>query len=266
MTHSHLRGAVVPPRDDATPASFDRAHGITASELMWRLSREAYGADYPDDVQPFGMTTWWTLGRFISGLRLGGGRRLVDLACGRGGVGLWLARATRARLTGVDFSPAAVREAASRAPEFVPAGRASFVVGDLAATGLESGTADGAVCADAVFFAPDRVAVFAEVARILRPGARFVFTADESDDADRPRAVPDWTPIVEAGGLVLEGRENIPHWREGLQAMYAVWLANIDEVRRTLGEPSANDLTEEATQVGPTLSGRTGVLYTAVRP
>ena len=96
MTHSHVRGAVVPQRDGVTPESFDRAHGITASELMWRLSREAYGPDYPDDVQPFGMTIWWTLGRFISGLRLGGGRHLVDLACGRGGVGLWLARATRA--------------------------------------------------------------------------------------------------------------------------------------------------------------------------
>lgn len=67
----------------------------------------------------------------VSGLRVGAGQRLLDLACGRGGVGLWLARATGAQLTGVDWSPVVVREATARAPEFVPAQRASFAVGDL---------------------------------------------------------------------------------------------------------------------------------------
>jgi ubiquinone/menaquinone biosynthesis C-methylase UbiE len=232
---------------------------------MWRLAREAYGADYPEELQPWGMTTWWALGRFVSGLRVGAGQHLLDLACGRGGVGLWLARATGAQLTGVDWSPAAVREATARAPEFVPAQRASFVIGDLAATGLESGSVHAAVCADAVFFAGDRVAVFAEMARVLRPGARFVFTADESEDPERPAAVPDWAPIVEAGGLIVESREEIPHWREDMRRMYDIWLASIDEVRRTLGDESAEDLIQEATQVGPTLDGRTGVLYTTCR-
>jgi ubiquinone/menaquinone biosynthesis C-methylase UbiE len=232
---------------------------------MWRLAREAYGDDYPGELQPWGVTTWWTLGRFVSGLRIGAGQHLLDLACGRGGAGLWLARATGARLTGVDWSPAAVREATARAPEFVPAQHALFVVGDLAATGLETGSVHAAVCADAVFFAIDRVAVFAEMTRVLRSGARFVFTADESEDPGRPAAVPDWAPIVEAGGLIVESREEIPHWREDLQGMYDTWIANIDEVRRTLGDESAEDLILEATQVGPTLVHRTGVLYTTRR-
>ena len=174
MTDGQLRGAVVPARPGVTPEEFDRAHGTTAkSELIWRLAREAYGADYPDEVQSWGMTTWWTLGRFVSGLRAGPGHHLLDLACGRGGFGLWLARATGARLTGVDWSPVAVREATARAPQFGPTGRASFAVGDLAATGLESGSVHAAVCADAIFFGTDRIAVFAEMTRVLRPGARF---------------------------------------------------------------------------------------------
>jgi ubiquinone/menaquinone biosynthesis C-methylase UbiE len=264
MSESPIRGAVVPPRDGINPETFDRAHGTTAkSELLWRLSREAYGDDYPDEIQPWGMTTWWTLGQFIAGLRVGPGQQLVDLACGRAGVGLWLARATGAQLTGVDWSPAAVSEATARAPQFVPAGRASFVVGDLAATGLETGTADGVVCADAVFFATDRVAVFTEMARILRPGKRFVFTADESDDPDRDRAVPDWGPIIRAGGLHVVSRVEIPDWHADLQRMYDGWLNNIDELRESLDEESVEDLIGEATAVGPTLSNRTGVLYTA---
>jgi ubiquinone/menaquinone biosynthesis C-methylase UbiE len=266
MSDSPIRGAVVPPRDDLTPESFDRAHGMDAkSELLWQLSREAYGADYPNEVEPWGMTTWWTLGQYVAGLRVGPGQHLVDLACGRAGVGLWLARATGAQLTGVDWSPVAVSEATARVPHFVPAERASFVVGDLAATGLESGTADAVVCADAVFFATDRIAVFAEMARILRPGGRFVFTVDESDDADREAAVPDWAPIIRAGGLSVVSRVEIPHWREDLQRMYDGWLGNIDALRESLDEESIDDLIGEATTVGPTLSNRTGVLYVAER-
>ena len=265
MTGHSLKGANAPARPDATPDTFDRAHGTTANALMWRLSREAYGVDYPEQVQPWGMTTWWTLGRFIAGLRIGPGQSLLDLACGRAGVGLWLARATDARLTGVDFSPVAVATASARATEFVAEGRARFSVGELAATGLPDHSIDGAVCADAVFFATDRIAVFAEMRRILRPGARFLFTADESD-TDRPAAVPDWTPLIEAGGLVVDAKEEIPLWRESLQGMYNTWMARIDEVRRELGDESAEDLIDEATHVGPSLSARTGVLYTTRRP
>src|SRR5437660_8142298 len=118
------RGAVAPPRP-FTAEDFDRAHGETAqSDLLWRLSNRAYGADCPTELQAWGMTTWWTLGRFVSGLRLSPGHRLLDLACGRGGVGLWLARATSTKLVGVDWSAAGVSAAAARAADFVPAGRA----------------------------------------------------------------------------------------------------------------------------------------------
>lgn len=268
MTESGVslpRGAVVAPRP-ITAEDFDRAHGETAnSDLLWRLSSEAYGADCPTELQAWGMTTWWTLGQFVSGLRLRPGQLLLDLACGRGGVGLWLARATDTELVGVDWSPAGVRAAAERAPAFVASGRARFQVGDLAATGLPDESVDGAVCADAVFFASDRIAVFAELARVLRPGGRFLFTADESDDPDRAGAVPDWAPIIERGGLTVVARAEIPRWADQLQAMYDNWLANIDELRAELGDQSADDLIEEATSVGPTLARRTGVLYTTER-
>lgn len=265
VSASTIRGAIVPARPEANAETFDRAHERTASELMWRLSHEAYGEDYPAEVRPWGMTTWWTLGQYVAALRIGVGEHLVDLACGRGGVGLWLARATGARLTGVDWSSAGVRAAAQTASAFVPAGRANFVVGDLAATGLDDDSVDGMVCADAVFFAPNRVAVFAEASRVLRRGARLAFTADESA-ADRPHAVPDWAPIIEAGGLVVESRAEIPRFSEQLQGMYNVWLGHIEQVRATLGDESAQDLVDEATQVGPTLADRTGVMYVARNP
>jgi ubiquinone/menaquinone biosynthesis C-methylase UbiE len=257
------RGAVMPP-SSVTTDDFDRAHGQYAkSDLFWRVVKDAYGADCPTETQTWGMTTWWTLGRFVSGLRLGPDQLLLDLACGRGGVGLWLARALNVNLVGVDWSSAGILEATERSTLFVAPGRARFQVGDLTSTGLDAEGIDGAVCADAVFFAEDRIAVFADMARVLRPGGRFLFTASESDDPDRAGAVPDWAPIIERGGLGVVTREEIPNWATQLKRMYDAWVENIDVLRAESGDEFANDLLDEAHTVGPTLSRRTGMLYTA---
>jgi SAM-dependent methyltransferase len=136
----------------------------------------------------------------------------------------------------------------------------------MTATGLDAESVDGAICADAVFFAQDRIAVFVEIERVLRPGGRFLFTADESDDLERPMAVPDWAPIIERGGLIVVSREEIPNWGAQLKEMYEAWVENIDALRTELGNETANDLLAEAQNVGPTLPRRTGVLYTAEKP
>lgn len=256
-----------PPELAPTAESFDLMHETFDRETIGtRLAAEAYGADYPAEVQAFGMTTWWVLGRYVSELRIGPGMQLVDLACGRGGPGLWVARATGAALTGVDWSAQGIASAQRRAADFVPEGRARFQVGELTATGLPDASADAAMCADAIFFATDRVAAFAEVARILRPGARFVFTCDEDDRRERQSAVPDWTPLAEAGGLRIERKDEVPHFAEQLQRMYDLWLEHLDEIRAEMGDDVAAEYEAEANMVGPTLAGRTALIITAVRP
>ncbi len=266
MTDTDLslpRGAVTPP-SSVTVDDFDRAHGEAArSDLLWQVCHRAIGGDCPTEVQAWGGTTWWTLGRLVSGLRLSPSQLLLDLACGRGGVGLWLARALNVNLVGVDWSAAGIRAAADRSIEFVPPGCARFLLGDMTATGLDAESVDGAICADAVFFAHDRIAVFAEMARVLRPEGRFLFTADEDDTPERRMAVPNWAPIIERGGLTVVAREEIPNWSAQLQRTYDAWVENIDALRAELGDQSADDLLEEAQSVGPTLSRRTGVLYIA---
>ena len=133
----------------------------------------------------------------------------------------------------------------------------------MTATGLKAESVDGAICADAIFFAPDGIAVFAEMARVLKPGGRFLFTASESDNPDSSTAVPDWAPIIELGGLAVVMREEVPNWATQIKRMYDAWLENIDALRAELGDQSAEDLADEAHTVAPTLSQRTGVLCTA---
>jgi hypothetical protein len=61
-------------------------------------------------------------------------------------------------------------------------------------------------------------------------------------------------------------REQIPNWATQLKEMYDAWMENIDALRAGLGDDVADDLVDEAHTVGPTLSSRTGVMYTAERP
>ncbi|WP_345508806.1 class I SAM-dependent methyltransferase [Terrabacter aeriphilus] len=250
-----------------TGAAYDAGYVATASTSLLRdLAAQAYGEDYPREVEPFGMTTWWVLGQVVAHARVGPGHRLVDLACGRGGPGLWLARATGASLVGVDWSSVAVEASRERAASFVPEGRARFVVGDLAETGLPDGSADAVVCLDAIFFAPDRVATLREVRRVLRPGGRFVFTASEGVTAPGRHAVPDWEPLLSAAGLTLEWRAPVPGFAEHLRRMYALWLEHLDRIVAELGPGPARSMEQEARSLGPTLQPGQGVLVVARRP
>jgi ubiquinone/menaquinone biosynthesis C-methylase UbiE len=197
---------------------------------------------------------------------MGPGAVFGDLACGRGGPGLWLARATSASLIGVDWSEVAIAEATARAGEFVSADRAQFVVGYLDASGLVDQSLHGAVCIDALFFAPDRIAALREVGRVLRPGGRFLFTAHETVEPTRPADVLDWSDLVQAADLEVVSKEMIPGCVERTQRLYHLWLEHLDELRRELGDVVAGQLATEATTVGPTLASRRPLLVTARRP
>ena len=99
------------------PAAFDAHFRAQAgSTLLPELWARAWGEDYPAEVEPFSPCSWSLLSSLVGALRLPPGATLVDLGCGRGGPGLWLARAMNARLVGIDWSAVAVEFAAQRAP------------------------------------------------------------------------------------------------------------------------------------------------------
>ncbi|GIJ46782.1 hypothetical protein Val02_36680 [Virgisporangium aliadipatigenens] len=222
---------------------YDAAHtAVHASPLMRRLAAEAMGEDYPAEVDPSSSCSWWLLGRLVAALRMPPGGRLVDLGCGRGGPGLWLARALGAQLHGVDFSRAAGEIAAARAADFGLAGRARFEKGTFERTGVADGWATGAVSVDALPFTPDRPAALREARRILAPGARLAFTARITPGSERG----DWPAMARAAGfevedaVVDEGAD--PYWRR----LHASWLAHADALIAELGERPAGNLLTEA--------------------
>lgn len=129
------------------------------------------------------------------------GDLLVDLGCGRGGPGLWLARETSARLVGLDFSPKGIALAIHTAERFALTTPAQFRVA----------SADGVVSVDAFPFAPDRDAALRELRRVLRPGARAVFTAKSADDRPQgPGGMSAWPDRIADAGLEIDHDELRP--------------------------------------------------------
>jgi len=238
----------------------DVYQGQQQSPTFRSFFREVFGDDYDEEVDHTGFLTKTDLRNLAIHLGLRKDDALVDLACGMGGAGLWVARAAGARLIGIDISSAAIQKARQRVAAFGLAGRAEFRVGDIAATGLEAASVDGAMSVDSLYLVPDQTGAIRETARLLRSGACFVFTTWE---VDQTAMIHDYRPLLERAGFVVQSREETPNWRERQQAIYERILAQRDTLIREMGEPSARFWIRGAETELPRLSRMRRVLIAA---
>jgi SAM-dependent methyltransferase len=194
---------------------------MTGSPVMDQIQQRHLGL--PPSLLSTSLLGWDGIAEVTAALRLGAGGTLVDLACGRGGYGLEIAGRTGARLVGVDFSAEAVRQAREHARRLGAA--AEFRIGDLAATGLDTGSADAVLCVDAIHFAPRPEAAYREIARVLSPGGRAVLTnwepltPDDERLPERLRRVDLRAGLTAAGFVDVEVAER-PGWRAAERAMW----------------------------------------------
>ena len=140
---------------------------------MQRIRREGYGED-------IGQHSWVTADEMradIRRLQLTSSSKLIDLGCGPCGPLTFVLNTVRCTGVGVDVIEAALRVGRERAE--------SMGIADLLVTrqadlnvGLpyEASSFDAAISLDAVIHVSERAGLFAEVARLLRPGGRFLFT------------------------------------------------------------------------------------------
>lgn len=184
----------------------------------------------PPELQSTSSLTWQGIAEVTEALRMPQDGLLVDLACGRGGYGIEVARRTGARLLGVDFSGVALAQARVSSARLLPAGRSEFRVGTLVATGLPAGVADGLMCVDAVQFADPPLAALLEFRRLLASGARLVLScweaAEPPDERVPPRihAVNLRRDLPAAGFAGVQVHEK-PEWREVERRMWQEALA-----------------------------------------
>lgn len=222
---------------------------------FWGIYADAFGAAYPNEIEPFGQCSWWMLAQMVEGLMLEPDQQLVDLGCGSGGPGLWLARAFAANLTGMDFSPVAIANASQRAKKLHFTTKSDFRIGLIEDTRLPSASADGVICIDAISNTSSCLVALREIFRILRPGGRAMVTVGETSCASptHPRAVSNWHSLVTSAGLTLTERTLIPYANGAWQRFYAIWCSREQVLREHLGNRLVHHFLREADKVLPLL-------------
>lgn len=152
---------------------FDNTYARFNEQVLAAIRQETFGHD-------IGQNSWTTIDeydRFISWLQLAPDHHVLEIASGSGGPARYLATLQNCRVTGIDVNESGVATSAHSAAEANLSHRVSFQVADAnAALPIADRTFDALMCIDSMNHFPDRLRVFREWNRVLRPSGRAVFT------------------------------------------------------------------------------------------
>lgn len=228
---------------------FDQFYAVqNRSETLKAIFRDATGMNYfSAEIVPYSFVSASDLQRIASLLRVAEGQHFADIACGNGSLGLWLAKTTNAFLSGIDLSSSAIELAKEKAKALGLATVSRFSTGSFENTGLESDSMDAAVSLDAIWLAADQQQALMEIARILRKGARFVFTSWEQH-IPMPfvkQPVKNYRPLLGAAGFEVDTYEYLPDSEQLMNAVYEGIRNSQTQLLEEMGDP-VNSLIGEA--------------------
>jgi ubiquinone/menaquinone biosynthesis C-methylase UbiE len=161
------------------PVASHYTHGSLKEEVREKLA--AAGKDLDDltveDLAPLDHLH----GRGVSAtkdmidyLALVPGQGVIDIGCGVGGPARYVAATTEATVTGIDLTPEFVELATWLSDLTGLAGQTSFMEANALDLPFDDASFDAGFTQNVSMSVPDKAQFFAEAARVLKPGARFV--------------------------------------------------------------------------------------------
>jgi SAM-dependent methyltransferase len=218
---------------------------------LWRSN--AYRGDFPVGFAHIGFLTLSEAQRLLALLTPSAGDVIVDVACGTGGPGLWMAQQAGASLIGVDPSASGLAAARGRAIQAGLDGRSRFEQGSFERIPLPDRSADVLMSIEAFQYAPDKRAGLREFARILRPGGRLGLICFEVDPAKVTGfpvlgidPVIDYHPLLEAVGFNVQAYEETSGWGERVEAAFSAIVNAAEVLTAEMGEQAAASAVAEA--------------------
>jgi ubiquinone/menaquinone biosynthesis C-methylase UbiE len=183
---------------------------------------------------------------------------LLDLGCGTGLLGAWMAAQLQADLVAIDFSPVAISIARRLAAGYKSI-KKTFQVASFDSTGLEGRSVAAAFSLDALYLAQDPGGALKELQRIMMPGAPLVFTY-YLHSRDRL----DWLQLTKDAGLtVLAVADLTATWRARMKEKHLRRWAHRDAIKKELRQRANPELSVTASMLG--LDGRPSYIESTVR-
>ncbi len=116
---------------------------------------------------------------------------VLDVGCGIGGAARYIAANLGCRVTGIDLTPDFIAVARALTDMTGLQQKASFTVASALDMPFEAGAFDAAITLHVAMNIPDRAGLYAEVARVLKPGGAFcVYDVMRKGDGEIPYPMP----------------------------------------------------------------------------
>jgi ubiquinone/menaquinone biosynthesis C-methylase UbiE len=144
--------------------AYDALYKGEKSEFFRDIFRKIFGKDYPEEADHDSFVTMTDLHNIIKYLNVKHSDKLIDIGCGRGGPGLWIARKTGVSYVGIDISDIAVEKATKRIKEYALNDIASVQVENICKTNFTDNYFDGAISIDVLGSIPQLYEALLEVA------------------------------------------------------------------------------------------------------
>ena len=216
------------------------AFGSQAIRSAWAKS---YGDQFWEASDPpLSQATFDDIKFLIQRLDPGTDSKLADLGCGSGCVGRYLAKEFGTHVEGIDANPLVIRLAEELAASSKMTQFLLFKTGDISNTGWAENHFDGVFSMDVLLFVADKRAALKEVARILKPGGRFVGTSWELRKASAALPAPafdEYPSALKDAGFTIEVYEETRDWRNLLTCALGALVASEGAVRREVEGPAA---------------------------
>jgi ubiquinone/menaquinone biosynthesis C-methylase UbiE len=156
---------------------YNTSYGNSEIEVYSELRRETYGVD-------LGQTSWMNaaeLAEIPRLLKINASSKVLEIGCGAGGCALHFAATIGCQVTGIDANAHGIRAAQHSAEAQSLADRVRFIEHDAGmplpfSVATSDETFDAAYSNDAFCHIPNRLNLLRECRRVMKPGARLVFS------------------------------------------------------------------------------------------
>lgn len=179
----------------------------------------------------------------LAGLK--SGSRVLDIGCGLGGSVRYLADEHQCRATGLDLTREYVETARALAERVGLSAKAQFIQGSALEIPFADGSFDVVWTEHAQMNIADKSTFHSEIARMLKPGGRFVFYDILQDEGGEPYYPLPWADdpsisflatVESLQRFLREARFSILSWEDKSQQSLE-WFAAVGEKLKKGGRP-----------------------------